>query len=202
MKTPKLLLITGAILSLGVLLAQEARATTLMTVDDLSGVVDTDTGIFKGVVAPGQNNVTNFPSLNANAGLAIGTSGAPATNGLTVGGNTQLNGTLGVTGLATLTAGANSANNLTFTTATKGIVLKQGANGRTGTFICTSGGDITVGNTGLATGDVIAISLSTAGGTVSTPPAVKSFTATTGFHVLCATSDTSTYSYALIGTAP
>ena len=69
---------------------------------------------------------------------------------------------------------------------------------RKSTFTCTSGGTITISNTNeLATSDVI-ISLNTAGGTISTAPAMKTVTAGTGFTVLCATLDTSTYNYDIL----
>lgn len=66
---------------------------------------------------------------------------------------------------------------------------------RKGTFVCTAGGTITISNTNeTATSDVV-ISLNVAGGTIATPPAMKTVTAATGFTVLCAAADTSTYNY-------
>lgn len=64
-----------------------------------------------------------------------------------------------------------------------------------GTFVCTSAGSIVVANTLETKTDVIVISLNTAGGTISTAPAVKTLTAGTGFTALCATSDTATYNW-------
>lgn len=104
-------------------------------------------------------------------------------------------------------SGAAMADNITpstsiiFAAPPAGIVYKQGTNGFVGTFICTSGGTITVANTNVAITDAIVISLNTVGGTVSTTPSVKTITAGTGFSALCATSDTSTYNYALIKNA-
>jgi hypothetical protein len=72
------------------------------------------------------------------------------------------------------------------------------ATARKGTFVCTAGGTITIANTNeLATSDVI-ISLNTAGGTISTPPAMTTVTAATGFTVLCGAADTSTYNYTIL----
>lgn len=69
---------------------------------------------------------------------------------------------------------------------------------RKGTFSCTAGGTITIANTNEAlTSDVI-ISLNGAGGTISTPPAMKTVTAGTGFTVLCGAADTSTYNYDIL----
>jgi hypothetical protein len=68
---------------------------------------------------------------------------------------------------------------------------------RKGTFVCTAAGTITIANTHeLATSDVV-ISLNTAGGTISTAPAMKTVTPGTGFTVLCGT-DTSTYNYDIL----
>ena len=72
------------------------------------------------------------------------------------------------------------------------------ATARKGTFVCTAAGTITISNTNeLATSDVI-ISLNTAGGTISTSPAMKTVTAGTGFTVLCGAADTSTYNYDIL----
>lgn len=67
-----------------------------------------------------------------------------------------------------------------------------------GTFVCTSGGTITITNALMNASSTVDISLNTAGGTISTPPAMKTVTAGTGFTVLCATLDTSTYNYAIM----
>lgn len=69
---------------------------------------------------------------------------------------------------------------------------------RKGTFVCTSGGSITVANANMLVTSNVIISLNTAGGTVSTPPAMKSVATGTNFIALCATSDTSTYNYAIL----
>lgn len=66
---------------------------------------------------------------------------------------------------------------------------------RKGTFVCTGAGTITITNANeLVTSDVF-ISLNTAGGTITTPPAMKTVTSGTGFTVLCGATDTSTYNY-------
>jgi hypothetical protein len=97
--------------------------------------------------------------------------------------------------------GLSTGNQIIVSSAAKTLQLKQGANGAVGTFICTSGGDITVSNSNVAISDAIIISLNTSGGTISTPPAVKSISAGANFHALCATGDTSTYNYAIIKNA-
>lgn len=90
------------------------------------------------------------------------------------------------------------ATSILFAAPTAGVVLKQGSNGLVGTFVCTSGGAITVANTNVAISDAVIISLNTAGGTISTAPALNAITAGTSFVAKCASSDTATYNYAII----
>lgn len=66
---------------------------------------------------------------------------------------------------------------------------------RKGTFVCTAAGTITITNTFVSATSDVTITLKTAGGTITTPPAVKTITAGSGFSVLCGASDTSTYTY-------
>jgi hypothetical protein len=94
------------------------------------------------------------------------------------------------------TCGGTSCATFSSTLATFPAVAV--ATARKGTFVCTAGGTITISNTNeLATSDVV-ISLNTAGGTISTPPAMKTVTAGTGFTALCASADTSTYNYDIL----
>jgi hypothetical protein len=67
-----------------------------------------------------------------------------------------------------------------------------------GTFVCTGGGTITIGNTNVDAGSAVVITLKTVGGTVATPT-VSTITVATGFTVVCGASDTSTYNYVVIG---
>lgn len=67
-----------------------------------------------------------------------------------------------------------------------------------GTFTCTSGGTITVGNANMLTTSIVLVSLNTAGGTISVDPAVKTITPGTQLQMLCATLDTSIYNYAIL----
>ncbi len=82
-----------------------------------------------------------------------------------------------------------------------GTVLAQTLNvvtARKGTFVCTGGGTITITNANyVATSDVI-ITMNTAGGTITTSPAMKTVTPATGFTVLCGATDTSTYNYSIL----
>lgn len=66
---------------------------------------------------------------------------------------------------------------------------------RGNTFTCTSGGTIAVANVNVDTGSDITITLGSAIGTISTPPAMKTITSGTGFTMLCALNDASVYRY-------
>jgi len=98
-----------------------------------------------------------------------------------------------------------AANTLAFGNGTQGnssAAVAVGkinvASARKGTFVCTNAGTITISNTnGVATSDII-ITMNTAGGTITTPPAFKTVTAGTGFTVLCGATDTSTYNYDIL----
>ncbi len=91
--------------------------------------------------------------------------------------------------------------NVGFTAVAKGLVLKQGANGKCGTFVANGVTPVTVSNTSVAITDTIIISLNTVGGTVGVQPHVATITAATGFTVICTALDTSTYNYAIISNA-
>lgn len=93
------------------------------------------------------------------------------------------------------------SDNLTMSAAAKTLVLKQGANGAVGTFVCNGATPVTVNNTSVAITDTIIISLNTVGGTVGAVPSVKTITAATGFTVAGTAADTSTYNYAIIKNA-
>ncbi len=125
-------------------------------------------------------------------------------NNATYSGNfiTGPSATFVVTPAGALTAvSLTTSGNITTTVATKTLVLKQGANGAVGTFTCTSGGSITVTNSNVAITDTIIISLNTAGGTITTAPALNAITASTSFVAKCATNDTAVYNYAIIKNA-
>ena len=97
----------------------------------------------------------------------------------------------------------NSAGNITTSgTINSSSIVSTGsltlAAGRKGTFVCTGGGTITISNANEALTSDVVISLNTAGGTITTPPAMKTVTAATGFTVLCGATDTSTYNYNIL----
>lgn len=172
---------------------------------------DTDSGLYRigannlGIAANGAK-VLDIGTTGLGVTGALSSSGdfAVATNKFTTAassGNTAVAGTLNVTGLATLTAGANSADNLTMTAAAKTLVLKQGANGKTGTVTCNSNTPVTVGNTSFTANSGVLFTLKTVGGTVGALPHLVTATPSTGFDINCTASDTSVYNYHIIESA-
>lgn len=168
------------------------------TFDGVVGGITPAAGTFTTLAATGITTLSDDLIGGPSTDIAINTNKFTVTASS---GNTSVAGTLGVTGLATLTAGANSADNVTFTAASKGVVLKQGANGNVGTFVANGTTTVTISNTNVAISDAIIISLNTVGGTVGVQPHISSITAGTGFTVICTASDTSTYNYAMIKNA-
>lgn len=94
-----------------------------------------------------------------------------------------------------------SVGSVTFSTIGGGIILKQGSNGKVGTFTLNGTTPVSVSNTSIAITDTIVISLNTVGGTVGVQPHVATITASTGFDVVGTASDTSVYNYAIISNA-
>jgi hypothetical protein len=109
--------------------------------------------------------------------------------------------TIALTRNTTVTGTVSPSDNVVMTTAAKGLVLKQGANGMCGTFVCNGISAVSVINTNIAITDCIVISLNTVGGTVGATPHVATITAATGFTTVGTASDSSTYNYCLIKNA-
>lgn len=93
------------------------------------------------------------------------------------------------------------SGNITQTSAAGTLVLKQGSNGKCGTFVANGITPVTVNNSSIAITDTIIISLNTIGGTVGVQPHVATITASSGFTVVCTATDSSTYNYAIISNA-
>lgn len=83
-----------------------------------------------------------------------------------------------------------------FTVTSGGAVSFAAA--RKGTFVCTGAGSITVANANMLVTSNVIISMNTAGGTITTPPAMKSVSTGVNFIVLCGATDTSTYNYVIL----
>ena len=163
-------------------------------------------------VSGGASTVNRIAVSSANTGLnpSISAQGGDATAGLLI----YTSGTGNITFQTANTANtiltlANTGNvtantgNLVMGTAAKGLVLKQGSNGKCGTFVLNGATPVTVSNTSIAITDTIVCSLNTVGGTVGTSgPNVRTITAATGFTIAGVALDTSTYNYVIISNAP
>jgi hypothetical protein len=69
-----------------------------------------------------------------------------------------------------------------------------------GTFTAlTGGGPVTVANSAVTANSAIIITLKTVGGTVGAIPHIATITPGTGFTVVNTTTDTSVYSYVILG---
>jgi hypothetical protein len=95
----------------------------------------------------------------------------------------------------------NADGNMVVTSAAKTLVLKQGANGKTGTVTINGTSLVTAANTSITANSNIILTLKTGGGTVGTTPSIKSITAGVQFVVAGVALDTSTYNYAIIESA-
>lgn len=170
------------------------------------------------------NDLTHYMGLNSNAGFGFAFVQDGATKA-TIDNAGNVNATLyalsgdtaisrdsaGVidfgTGAAGSVAGSWKATNgtlsgtLTYSVAASGPILKQGANGRVGTFVLNGSTPVTVNNTSVAITDAIIISLNTVGGVVGVMPTIATITAGSGFTVAGTAADTSTYNYAIIKNA-
>lgn len=135
------------------------------------------------------------PGANANIGADTAISRSAA-------GLIQIGTALGNALGSWLATNGTLSGTLTFSAAASGPILKQGANGRVGTFVLNGSTPVTVSNTSVAVTDAIIISLNTVGGVVGVPPSVATITAATGFTVAGTAADTSTYNYAIIKNAP
>lgn len=153
----------------------------LINGSDIQTIIDTVNGILAGTQAGTYTGTFN--------GVVGGTT--PAAGSFT---------TLSASSTGTL-ANVNMSDNLTFTSAAKGVIYKQGANGRVGTFQLNGTTPVSVSNTSVAITDAIVISLNTVGGTVGALPSIKTITASTGFTVSGTALDTGTYNYAIIKNA-
>lgn len=179
-----------------VTIAAARAASAILIYTNVAGAVTLgSTFLVNGPLIQGSLIPTTHRGLDvANQG-ATGIPTSTAVNIANQSGSTTNNSLVVGTGLTSF------ADNLIISAATKTLILKQGANGTVGTFVCTGGGTITITNSNVAISDNIIISLNTAGGTITTPPAMKVITAATSFQVLCGATDTSTYNYGILKNA-
>lgn len=182
----------------------------------IAGVVmasDGAGGVFFAGLATSQTNQTptKLAYIQASGGFGVGTATDPGAGAILA--NTTIKA-LGTTVSTSPTTGSGifgggigvsgdvwASGNHSVSVAAKTLLLKQGANGAVGTFVCNGVTPVTVSNTNVAITDAVIISLNTVGGTVGAAPDLKTITGATGFTVACTAADTSTYNYALIKNA-
>jgi hypothetical protein len=133
--------------------------------------IRTDSNVATFLNTQNSTNLELGVSSGSTAGSIVGTVTLFPSGNTTIGGNSDCGATLCVNG-STLIASA-----------------------RRGTFVCTGAGTITVANANAVATSMITISMNTAGGTITTPPAMKTPGNGTNFTVLCGATDTSTYNY-------
>lgn len=133
--------------------------------------------------------------------IAGGSSTGTATSSVVI--QTAPAGSSGTTANTSATVATfNSAAGLTMALTGGTLVLKQGANSKTGTFTLNGATPVSVSNTSITANSGILITLKTVGGTVSpSAPNVQTITASTGFDVAGTAGDTSVYNYHIIESA-
>ncbi len=146
-------------------------------------------------------NVFNSTALDTDFTVKAITSGNAISYDAGTSAITLASTTIGATGAVTITGAVSQSGSTTYTTATAGTILKQGANGRVGTFVANGITPVSVANSSITANSVIIFTLKTVGGAVGAYPAIQTITASTGFTVAATASDTSTYNYAIIESA-
>lgn len=86
----------------------------------------------------------------------------------------------------------------TFTAVGGTIAIKQGANGKTGTFTANGATPVSVATTAFTANSGVIFTLKTVGGTVGAYPTITTVTPATGFDVTCTAADTSVYNWHII----
>lgn len=166
----------------------------------LKGVASAVAGATE-VTAASTLTAGRIPMGDGARGLADTGAGTVGTS-LAIAGATIGSNALAITGTFAFSSTGTMGGALTYTVAAAGPILKQGANGRVGTFVANGVTPVVVANTSVAITDAIIISLNTVGGTVgANPPDIQTITAGVGFTVAGLTLDTSTYNYAIIKNA-
>lgn len=161
-----------------------------------TGAQNTAVGNLAGYTGNSANaNVSG--SNNTWVGYATGPSSATQYSNSTALGNGALTTASNqfVVGNSSLTQAIIGGNSSSAPTAALYAATLNVAAARVGTFVCTNAGTISISNASVVATSAIVISMNAQGGTITTPPAMKTITAGTGFSVLCGATDTSTYNY-------
>lgn len=170
-----------------------------VVVNNSSGIVTVQSSGANSVLAMTPNSMAIFTVI-----LTSGTSAASWD--VKYGGFSSITGT-GAAVLATSpTLTTPVIGTATFTSLVAGaaantLVLKQGANGKTGTVTLNGVTPVTVTNSSITANSHIFFTLDTVGGTVGAYPAIQTITPTTGFDVAGTALDTSTYKYSILESA-
>jgi hypothetical protein len=133
-------------------------------------------------------------------GKRVTTSGAPDADQALSSGNPittffYVDNMSGGVGIGPGWSAANEPTNTLSVNGSIGATTVVSSSSRGGTFTCTAAGTITISNTNVDSTSDITITLSAAGGTITTTPSEKTITPGTGFSVLCGATDTSIYRY-------
>ena len=158
-----------------------------------SGVLTNCTGTASGLTAGHVTTNANLTGVIISSGNATSIASQTGTGTKFVTDNSPT--------LITPNIGVATATSVTISTAANTLTLKQGANGKTGTFIANGVTAVTVNNTSITANSGIIITLKTVGGTVGAYPTIQTITATSGFTVAATALDTSTYNYHIIESA-
>lgn len=156
------------------------------------------------VVGPASATAFSIPIYSDNTGKSLGTTSATydeGTNSFTMTGALFLEGNLEGSGQISGTDVIVTGDFQTLTAA-KTLVLKQGTNGKTGSFTLNGITPVTVNNTSVTLNSMIFFSLKTVGGTVGAIPVLSAPpTAGISFSVEGTAGDTSVYNYIIIESA-
>jgi len=115
----------------------------------------------------------------------------------TLSGQTFITTTQEIANLAGNGSTVTASGNIVFTTANAGVVFKEGANGRVGTFTASGTAVVTVSNTAISTTDCIIATVQTVGGTVG-PAYISAKQVGASFTIKSLAGDTSLYHYTVI----
>lgn len=106
------------------------------------------------------------------------------------------------TGLVSAQNGIAVSGNVTETAIGNTLILKQGANGKTGTVVANGASLVTASTNAVTTNSGIILTLKTPGGTVpGAPPNIASIAAGSQFVIKGTALDASTYNYHIIESA-
>ncbi len=148
--------------------------------------------------ASSANEVTVAPlGTNVSCSVLFSTSSGPASASI----NTDPDYTYNPSTNTLSVLNINNLSSLTMGIAGGTLILKQGANGKTGTVTLNGVTPVTITNSSITANSGIVFTLKTVGGTVGAYPVIQTITPTTGCNVAGTALDTSIYNYHIIESA-